>query len=154
MNAHGSWNWSNLHTPDVEAVTGFYEQLFGWELAEVDAGGAEYARMWRRPGYGDHLASLVEPDIRERQDVSGAAPRLRRRHQLADHRHGVAVAMDGDVHQRRHRRHRRSVVEHGGSMVSEPIDQGPTRLAVVADDQGATFTMNTFYPERLSGRGG
>ena len=72
VNAPGGWNFSSLQTPDPGPARTFYEQLFGWEVdPELGAG------MIRRPGYGDHLAATVDPDI---QDASrpGAA-RVRRR---------------------------------------------------------------------------
>jgi predicted enzyme related to lactoylglutathione lyase len=39
--------------------------------------------------------------------------------------------------------------ELGGTLVLPPMDAGPTRIAVVRDPQGATFTVSRFYPERL-----
>ena len=34
VNTHGSWNWSNLHTPDPAGVEAFYRDIFGWELRD------------------------------------------------------------------------------------------------------------------------
>ena len=53
----GAWNFSDLHTADPAAARAFYEPLFGWEADELGGDAA----MWRRPGYGDHLASTVDP---------------------------------------------------------------------------------------------
>ena len=149
VNVDGTWNWSNLHTADAAAVTGFYSAVFGWELEAVGAGGVEYALMFRRPGYGEFLATL-EPDIYGRQDGSGAPPGF------ADAvawlveeppGDGWAVVFSVDDTDRTASR----VEECGGKVVIAPYDQGPTRIAVVADDQGTEFWVNTFYPERLVG---
>src|ERR1700704_6152566 len=68
-NAPGSWNFSDLHTGDAAAATGFYAPLFGWEFDDLG-----FATMIRRPGYGDHLAATVDPGIRERQSGIMAPP--------------------------------------------------------------------------------
>src|ERR1700694_5903930 len=54
VNAPGSWNWSNLNTPDAEGAMRFYTAIVGWESSEVDFGaGASW--MVRMPGYADFL---------------------------------------------------------------------------------------------------
>nr|WP_308292316.1 VOC family protein [Promicromonospora umidemergens] len=62
-NAPGTWNFSNLLTPDVDAALRFYGPLLGWERTD-DLG----AGMARVPGYGDHLARTIDPGIHERQE--------------------------------------------------------------------------------------
>jgi predicted enzyme related to lactoylglutathione lyase len=68
-NAPGTWNFSDLHTPDRAAAMAFYRPLFGWVDAdmEMDAG-----TMIQVPGYGDHLAATVDPGIHERQAAAPA----------------------------------------------------------------------------------
>ncbi|MCW2737615.1 hypothetical protein [Nocardioides sp.] len=63
-NAPGSWNFSDLHTPDVERDLDFYRTVFGWEVEDM---GPDAGAMITVPGYGDHLESTVDPDIRTRQ---------------------------------------------------------------------------------------
>lgn len=63
VNAPGSWNFSHLCARDVDRARAFYEAVFGWEYSEMPGD----ARMWRVPGYGDHLAATVDPDIFVRQ---------------------------------------------------------------------------------------
>lgn len=63
VNAPGTWNFSNLLTPDVDAALRFYGPLLGWVRSD-DLG----AGMARVPGYGDHLARTVDPAIHERQE--------------------------------------------------------------------------------------
>jgi predicted enzyme related to lactoylglutathione lyase len=62
VNALGCWNFSDLHTGDAAAAGGFYSRVFGWEFDDVG-----FATMIRRPGYGEHLESTIDPDIRRRQ---------------------------------------------------------------------------------------
>jgi predicted enzyme related to lactoylglutathione lyase len=63
VNAPGTWNFSNLLTPDVDRALQFYGPLLGWVRSD-DLG----AGMARVPGYGDHLARTVDPGIHERQE--------------------------------------------------------------------------------------
>lgn len=65
VNSPGAWNFSDLHTPDAEASLAFYSEVFGWRVDD-DLG----AGMIRLPGYGDHLAATVDPDIRARQEFA------------------------------------------------------------------------------------
>jgi predicted enzyme related to lactoylglutathione lyase len=149
VNADGTWNWSNLHTPDLAGARAFYGALFGWELDTFDLGGAA-AHMWRRPGYGDHLAGR-EPGIRERQDDSGAPPGF------AD---AVAwLEVDG-IDQLPHWHVTFAVADAaataaraealGGTISVEPQRVGPTDVAELRDPLGAPFTVNHFDPARLT----
>src|SRR5579871_3630662 len=54
VNAPGTWNWSNLNTPDADGATRFYAKVFGWEFSQVDLG-ASGSTSWmvRMPGYAD-----------------------------------------------------------------------------------------------------
>jgi predicted enzyme related to lactoylglutathione lyase len=36
--------------------------------------------------------------------------------------------------------------ELGGTIVAAPVDAGPTRVAVLRDPQGATFSVSTYTP--------
>ena len=60
--------------PIRQRAKDFYGEVFGWEADELDIGDGERATMWRRPGYGDHLAATVDPDIHARQDAISAPP--------------------------------------------------------------------------------
>ena len=70
VNAAGSWNWSDLYTPDPSLAEPFYRALFGWEarpvpFGEVTGDHVAPARLRRRAG-GAH------PGIRERHEKAGA----------------------------------------------------------------------------------
>ncbi len=41
VNVHGALTWNDLMTYDVGEAAEFYCEVFGWEVAEVDAGGAD-----------------------------------------------------------------------------------------------------------------
>ena len=122
--------------------------MFGWDLATFDLGPKE-AMMWRLPGYGDHLAER-DPGLRERQDVDGAPPGfidaigwMNRSAEGEPARWGVTFAVgDTDAVVAR-------AVELGAAVVVEPFDAPAVRIAVLADPQGAVFTVNHFDPARL-----
>ena len=105
--------------------------------------------MWRRPGYGDHLAATIDPGIGERQAAVGAPPGFADvvawLKPLADgespHWHVTFAVADRDAAV--------GVAERlGGSIVSGPHDDAWTRSAVVRDPQGAVFTLSQFAPQR------
>ena len=62
VNRPGGWNFSDLHTTNIEAAVAFYTKAFDWQFDSLDFG-----TMIRCPGYGDHLEATVDPDIRARQ---------------------------------------------------------------------------------------
>jgi len=63
VNVPGAWNFSDLRTPDVAASLAFYGEVFGWQVDPAIGFG-----MIRLPGYGDHLAATIDPDIHQRQE--------------------------------------------------------------------------------------
>jgi predicted enzyme related to lactoylglutathione lyase len=141
VNRPGAWNFSDLHTADPGAATSFYEEAFGWVVADVG-----FATMIRRPGYGDHLEATVDPDIRVRQQgvvappgfedaVAWLAPTEPRE---AAHWHVSFAVADRD----------RTVTdaERLGAQVLAQDDTQWTRTALVRDPQGAVFTASQFTP--------
>lgn len=68
-NEAGAWNFSDLYTPDRPAAKQFYSSVFGWEY--TDLGDSTFVR---RPGYGDHLETTYDPDVRQRQKAAGTPP--------------------------------------------------------------------------------
>lgn len=145
VNAPGTWNWSDLGTPDPAGARAFYGDVFGWTAVAVDMGGAD-ASMWQLPGYGDFLAE-AEPGIRERQAGAGvpagfedAIGWLLPAEPGAAPRWDVTFAVsDTDATARR-------ADDLGGSVVVAPYDAGPARIAVLADPQGATFSVSRYDP--------
>jgi predicted enzyme related to lactoylglutathione lyase len=139
VNAPGTWNWSNLESSHARAAEGFYGAVFGWEAMPMGEG----VLMWRVPGYGDRLAEL-DPRLRARHAEAGIPPGF------SD---AVAWLVPGE----------RAVwtvtfavddtdavaaraAELGGAVATAPYDQGPARVAVLRDPQGAEFTVSRFTP--------
>jgi uncharacterized protein len=140
-NGPGAWNFSDLHTPDPAGAVAFYAEVFGWEVDDIGFG-----MMVRVPGYGDHLESTVDPDIRSRQDGAGVPPGF------AD-AVGWLVPADAGTPPRWHvtfsvadRDAAVATVRRGGGEVLSTDDNEWSRLAVVRDPWGATFTASQFAP--------
>jgi hypothetical protein len=144
VNEHGSVNFNDLRTTDVEAAAAFYGAVFGWDLLHLGGG-----FMWALPGYGDFLEQRT-PGMREGIAQMGAPERFE------DVVAGVAAVADdepGGAHwgitfavddadaiaQR--------AAELGGRVLTPPFDAPWVRMAVIADPQGAVFTASTFVPE-------
>jgi predicted enzyme related to lactoylglutathione lyase len=138
VNAPGSWNFSDLHTPDRDRALAFYGPLFGWVTTELPGGAGT---MLQVPGYGDHLAATVDPGIYERQatappgfaDVIGGLvvdeqPHWSLRFSVADRDDSAATA------------------ERLGATVLGSAENPWTRTALVRDPQGAEFTISQFTP--------
>jgi predicted enzyme related to lactoylglutathione lyase len=137
VNVPSSWNFSDLHTPDPGAALAFYGDVFGWQVdPELGAG------MIRLPGYGDHLAATVDPDIHTRQaaappgfadvvaglSAGDSTPAWRVRFTVVDRDASAATA------------------ERLGATVLSSGDTMWTREAVIRDPQGAELTLSQFTP--------
>ncbi len=140
-NSPGAWNFSDLHTGDTAAALAFYDALFEWE-----AGSMGDVSMWRRPGYGDHLAATVDPDIHERQAAIEAPPGF------ADAIAWLAPTTDGEsTHWHvtfavADRDDAVTTAERLGATVLGSTDGEWTRSAIIQDPQGAVLTLSQFTP--------
>ena len=136
-NAPGSWNFSDLHTDDRERALAFYSAVFGWEVDSRLAVG-----MIRVPGYGDHLATTVDPHIYERQadappgfadavaglvDIDGTSGW-----------HVLFTVADRDISA--------ATAESLGAMVISAADTMWTKEALIRDPQGAELTLSQYAP--------
>lgn len=155
VNEPGTWNFSELNTPDPDGAKTFYGAVFGWELSEL-GGGSGFFRM---PGYGAFLAER-DPDVRKRQADVGApegfedavawlVPATAETPADAKPPHwSVTFAVDdADAIADR-------AVELGGTVLVPPVDAPWVRMAVVADPQGAMFTASKFTPDVASAPAG
>jgi predicted enzyme related to lactoylglutathione lyase len=147
VNEPGTWNWSGLETRDPAGAVAFYRAVFGWEpLGGLDASGGG---LWALPGYGDYLAT-IDPDLRARQAAAGVPPGfadavawLRALSPdtdpaLVPSRWGVVFAVDdADAAVAR-------LESLGGTVLVPTFEAGPTRQAVVADPEGAQFTLSAY----------
>jgi uncharacterized protein len=142
VNEHGSLNFNDLHTRDLEGARAFYGAVFGWEVLELGANS-----MWLLPGYGDFLEER-NPGTRERMASMGAPERfeevvasLQRLRDEQPAHWGVTFAVDdADAIAAR-------ATELGGRVVVPPFDAPWVRVTVITDPQGATFTASKFVPE-------
>ncbi|HEX8752802.1 MAG TPA: VOC family protein [Solirubrobacterales bacterium] len=145
VNEPGSLNFNGLNTRDLEAAAAFYGAVFGWEVLDLNGGHA-----WSLPGYGLFLDEL-NPGTLERMSEFGAPNGFENvvasLNPIPDEEAdtppswGVTFGVeDADATAARAR-------ELGGTVIAEPFDAPWVRMAVLADPQGATFTVSRFVPE-------
>lgn len=137
VNAPGTWNFSNLSTPDMDAALRFYGPLLGWERSD-DLG----AGMLRVPGYGDHLARTYDPGIYERQQGAPDG--------FADVAAGILRA-DGPAHWSvtfsvADRDASAAVAEQAGATVLARQETEWTKEAAIRDPFGAELSLSQFSP--------
>lgn len=145
VNEPGTWNFSDLDSSDLEAARAFYGSVFGWETQGFSMDGHESA-MFKRPGYGDHLAEL-DPGIRERQAAGGAPPGFEDvvawltplEGDGSPHWNVTFAVDDADGAAAK-------ASELGGSVLVPPMDAPYVRLTVLRDPQGAVFTASKYVP--------
>ena len=145
VNEPGSLNFNDLYARDLESAERFYGSVFGWRVLELGDG-----RLWTLPGYGDHLEAL-NPGMREGmaemgapegfEDVVASLGSLDAQTPGAAPHWGVTFAVDHADATAKH------AAELGGRVIAEPLDAPWTRVTVLADPQGATFTAAQFVPE-------
>ena len=142
VNEPGTWNRSNLLTSDLDGAKSFYGAVFGWKADDTEFGGV----LWRLPGYADFLEQF-DPGLRQRHSDFGAP---------AGFSEAIGWMMPAEPGQPPQWSVTFSVddadaiaartVELGGWVVMAAVDVGPTRTAVLADPQGAVFTISHFRP--------
>jgi uncharacterized protein len=139
VNEHGSLNFNDLHTRDVEGARAFYGAVFGWDLI--------HDSLWALEGYGDFLEQS-RPGMREGMKAMGAPERFEdvvaSVNPIENDQPsywGVTFAVDdADAIAAR-------AAELGGRVVVPPFDAPWVRMTVITDPQGATFTASKFVPE-------
>ena len=137
-NAPGAWNFSDLHTPDLDAAMRFYRPVFGWVAAALDQGAGV---MLQVPGYGDHLAATIDPDIHQRQASAPAG--------FADVFGGVVIGEPASwqvIFTVADRDASAALAERHGATIVTSTDGLWTRQALIRDPQGAEFTVSQFTP--------
>jgi predicted enzyme related to lactoylglutathione lyase len=145
VNEHGALNFNDLATRDLDRAEAFYGALFGWKALNLPSG-----VMWALPGYGDHLEEAM-PGLRDQMaamgapdgfvDVVAAVTPIAAEDGSTPAHWGVTFGCD-DIDATAAR-----AAELGGDVVSGPVDAPWTRVAVIRDPQGATFTAGQFVPE-------
>lgn len=143
VNDPGTWNFSYLHTTDSHAAARFYHEVFGWEVDDVGFD----ATLVRVPGYGDHLAATVNPDIKKIQAEVSAPPGFEDAvawmtlEQLNHPERWVVSFSVAD------RDASAAAVDDLGGEVLASEDAEWTRTATVRDSQGLEFVISQFTPD-------
>ena len=144
VNAPGAWNFSDLRTTDAEAAERFYRAVFGWEL-DPPFGGAGPS-LWRRPGYADHLAATIDPEIHARHEAIGAPPGFAdavawlapAARATPSHWHVTFAVADRDA--------AAATAERLGATILSTADTPWTKVAEIRDPQGAELALSEFTP--------
>jgi predicted enzyme related to lactoylglutathione lyase len=131
VNEPRAWSLSLLRTTDQESSRAFYGAVFGWQNEPFEGGGP--ATVWRLPGYVGG-----EPDQPVPRDVVGAmAPIGGDGSPGAEQPHWSVDFWIDDAD---------AAAEHavtlGGSVIASPVDTPGFRSAVLADPQGAVFSVS------------
>ena len=126
VNEPGAWAMSHLTAPDTERAAAFYRALFGWTTETFGEGDAAMT-LFRLPGYvGGEPRQPVSREVVATMSAAngGGAP-------------GWSVNLwDHDVDATAAK-----AVELGGRALAPPFDTPMTRMAVLADPHGATFSV-------------
>lgn len=144
VNEPGALNFNALNTRDPEAAKRFYGALFGWTT--LDLGNGEF---WTMSAYGDYLETLT-PGTRERTAELGAAgfedvvaaitPIAGDDADTPAHWSVTFSTDDADATAAK-------ATELGGTVLVAPVDAPYSRLTVLRDPRGATFSATAFVPE-------
>jgi hypothetical protein len=124
VNEPGAWAMSALATPDQDGAKSFYASLFGWE---TDTFGD--ATLWRLPGFVGG-----EPEQPVPRDVVAV---------MTPGQDGAQWSVDFWVGQIE--RAVPKAEELGGKVIAPPFDAGVGRTAVLADPQGANFSVSQIH---------
>jgi predicted enzyme related to lactoylglutathione lyase len=137
VNEPGAWSMSSLNTRDPEGAKAFYGAAFGWETETFDLGDAEIT-MFVLPGYVGG-----EPEQPVRRDVVATMAPMGDRYPDSVPPHWSVDFWVDDLD---------AAVEEartaGGKVVAPPYEIPNTALrqAVLADPQGATFSVTKVGP--------
>ena len=124
VNEPGAWAMSELSTPDADAANAFYHRVFGWE---TDSFGP--MTLFRLPGFvGGEPQQPVPRDL-VAVGLPGDTPKW-----------DVGFWVD-DVDAAAER-----AAELGGAVIAPPTDHAVGRTAVLADPQGAVFSVSRVVP--------
>jgi len=126
VNEPGAWAMSDLRTPDLDGAEAFYGELFGWQTETFEMG-EDRVTMWRLPGYvgGEPEQPVSREVVAVSAPLSDGPPRWDVNFWVDD--------ADGAAEK---------TAELGGTVVVEPFDTPGFRNAVVADPQGAVFSVS------------
>ena len=123
VNEPNTWLMSSLHTPDPVAAGAFYAAAFGWQAESLGP-----ITLFRLPGYvGGHAQQTLPRDMVAVMAPPNAA--------IPPHWNVNFRVDDANAISTR-------AAELGGSVMMPPADGGGFRSAVLADPQGAVFSVS------------
>jgi predicted enzyme related to lactoylglutathione lyase len=134
VNEPGAWAISQLGTRDPEGSRAFYGAVFGWETDTFDMGQGEIT-LWRVPGYVGG-----EPEQPVSREVVGVMVPASGDPEEVPARWNVDFWVD-DIDEAAGR-----VTRLGGEVVAPPFYTSVGRTAVLADPQGAVFSVTKAGP--------
>jgi predicted enzyme related to lactoylglutathione lyase len=124
VNEPGTWTMSSLHMADAAAASAFYGAVFGWE---PEAFGP--VTLFRRPGYvGGEPGQPIPRDV----VAVMASPSA----EIPPHWNVNLRVADADATADQ-------TAELGGTVIAAPMDTPGFRSAVLADPQGAVFSVSS-----------
>jgi predicted enzyme related to lactoylglutathione lyase len=132
VNEPGTFSWSELHTSDLEGSKDFYGRVFGWKADSMDFAGGEYV-IWHNTN-GELISAPPEKGgtsiggmMSNENSPPGTPPFWMVYFNVDDADATVSKAE-----------------ELGGSVIAPAFDaDGVGRIAVLADPQGAAFSVIT-----------
>jgi predicted enzyme related to lactoylglutathione lyase len=128
----GAWAMSSLVTPDPEGAKTFYGAVFGWKAEPMKMNGDELT-LWRRPGFVGGTSEQPVP-----RDVVAVMMRMKPGAPGGDGPPNWLVGFwvpdaDATVEQTK---------KLGGKVVVPPFEIPRFRQAILADPQGAVFSVS------------
>lgn len=126
INEPGAWAMSMLNTRDPEGAKAFYAEIFGWE---ADMFGE--VALWRLPGYVGGKPQQPVP-----RDVIGVMVPMSEDESTPPNWSVNFWVDDADTTAHK-------AEKLGGTVVVAPFDTDISRDAVIADPQGAEFSVST-----------
>jgi uncharacterized protein len=136
VNEPGAWSISQLSTRDPEGSKAFYGAVFGWETDTFDMGEGEVT-LWRLPGYvgGEPEQPVSREVVGVMVPISGdRSPEDVSAHWSVDFWvDDVDAAAD-------------KAARLSGEVVVSPFNTSVGRTAVLADPQGAVFSVSKAGP--------
>lgn len=114
VNEPGALSWNDVLTPDPEASARFYGELFGWTISEVAEG-----RYW---------------SIHNGETANGGLMRAQQGQPVVWNPYFAVSDLEASLAR---------IDELGGSTIAPAMDVPAGRFALVADPQGATFSLFT-----------
>lgn len=118
----GAFCWTENHTRDADAVDAFYQAVFGYGAQQVGDGVDFDYKVWSLP---DDPEGQVAGRMRHGDDLPADVPSAFQTYFTVDDCDAAAA----------------TVQRLGGRVLTAPEDSPFGRMAVVADDQGASFAI-------------